>query len=98
MFELPLYSEVAERKHEGKIMAAYIRLNKSLDNSQVLGIIKKEIEQYGKNNNLSDSILCIELKSVGAYVENIVEKKLLEAKEGQDDRRNDMPEPAQDDN
>ena len=98
MFELPLYSEVAERKHEGKIMAAYIRLNKSLDNSRVLGIIKKEIEQYGKNNNLSESILCIELKSVAAYVENIVEQKLLEAKEGQDDRRNDMPEQSQDDN
>lgn len=74
-----------------------IRLDKQINPNTLLQIIDQKISQHRKSNNMDDSILCIEIKTISQISDELIPK--LENKlEKLDDRGNEVPESAQNDN
>jgi len=57
-------------------VSLYIRLNKEIKPQELLKKIEQEVVQYRNNNNLEDSILCIDIKNASCVIENITRGKI----------------------
>lgn len=75
-------------------MTIHIRLNKPIDAHSLLGKIENKIREHGATNDLDNSILSIEIKTI-AHISNELILKLEHTLEKlDDDRKHDLPESA----
>lgn len=68
-----------------------IRLDKQINPNTLLQIIDQKINQHRKSNNMEDSILCIEIKTISQISDELI-PKLENTLEKLDDRGNEVPE------
>lgn len=74
-----------------------IRLNKNINPQWLLNKIQNEINNNIKDNNIDDSILCIDIKTI-TQTNNEFILKLENTLEKLDDRGNEVSESTQNDN
>ena len=65
-------------------MSIYIRLNKDLNPKELLQKLQHEINNHKKDNDLKDSILCIDIKNIVHVVEEVAQNKALEYMENKE--------------
>ena len=65
-------------------MSIYIRLNKDLNPKELLQKLQREINNHKKDNDLKDSILCIDIKNIVHIVEEVAQNKALEYMENKE--------------
>ena len=65
-------------------MSIYIRLNKDLNPKELLQKLQQEINNHKKDNDLKDSILCIDIKNIVHVVEEVAQNKALEYMENKE--------------
>ena len=63
-------------------MSLYIRLDKQINQKELLKKIQHEINEHRKSNSLEDSILCIDIKPVTFVGEKMVKTKVSAYLEG----------------
>lgn len=63
-------------------MSIYFRLNKEINTRELLKKLQDEINNHGKDNNLEESVLCIEIKNTAHVIENLARQKVSAYLEG----------------
>lgn len=58
-------------------MSIYFRLNKEINTRELLKKLQDEINNHGKDNNLEESVLYIEIKNTAHVIEDMARAKAL---------------------